>query len=123
MTTMILYKVILVTNIKETNMKKFICSIIIFCGLLYTGCDLATDPPSSNAHIRKAIGTVAGNEIWVGNSDIYYFGTYDDKTPASVGFKYGDAVYFEADVMLQNKNNHGGKTYWCKLVLIRLYNY
>jgi hypothetical protein len=119
---MFLSNIILVSNIKETNMKKFICFIIVFCGLLITSCDFATDPSSDNTHIRKAIGTVWNEEIWVGNVDIYHFGTYDDKTPENEGFKNGSSVYFEADVMLHNKNNHGGTTYWGKLLLIRKYN-
>jgi len=113
---------ILVSKTRRTKMKTLIYFIIVFCGLIFISCDLSTDPTSSNTHIHKAIGTVSGKEIWVGNVDIFYFGNYDDKTPESEGFKYGDCVYFEADVMLQNKNNHGGTTYWCKLVLIRIYN-
>jgi hypothetical protein len=106
----------------ETNMKTCIGLIIVFCGLLLIGCDLSTDPTSNNGNIRKVIGLVSGDDIQVGYADLYCFGDYGDKAPASEGFKTGDNVYFEAEVVLSNKNAQGGTTYWCKLLSIKKYN-
>lgn len=109
-------------------MQKLICLIIILIGFLLISCDLSTDPPAKNIH--KGYGTVYGyeygsqNEIKTGSFDIFHFGDSGDnnKTPESEGFKFGDNVYFEAEIMWSNSNAQGGTTYWCKLLLIRKYN-
>ena len=55
-------------------------------------------------------------------SDIYNFGQQGGIGPADFGFKHGDKVYFEAELIYSKINAQGGTTYWCTLLLMRKHN-
>jgi hypothetical protein len=103
-------------------MKKIFLLSIVLLSLFLMSCEQDLNSPNSqsgkNTYKGNGIVEPYGWEIRVG-LDIYHFGSLDNKTPSSEGFKPGDGVYFEAEIGWSNGNVQGGTTYWCKLLLIR----
>lgn len=93
--------------------------------IIFFSCEEPTN--TSQVQIYKGAGMVdnylSSISVSTGSGfDIFQFGTFDNRTPGTQGFKAGEYVYFEAEKMYWNGNEQGGTTYWCKLLLIRKYN-
>ena len=104
-------------------MKKiFLLPIIVLLSLLLLSCDSLNSPNlplEQNFFKENGIVEPYGWAIRVGSLDIYHFGSLDNKTPYSEGFKEDDYVYFEAEIGWSKVEPQGGTTYWYKLLLIR----
>lgn len=106
-------------------MKKKSLIIVALLSIILFACEEPTN--TTQTQIHKGAGIVDDDPSAIiertGSSlDIYHFGSLDNITPATRGFKTGEYVYFEAEKIYWNGNDYGGTTYWCKLLLIRKYN-
>ena len=103
-------------------MKKILLLTITLLSFLIVSCEDPSSPKfplEQNYFKGNGIVEPYGWAIRVGSLDIYHFGSMDNKTPYSEGFKENDHVYFEAEIGWYKVQPSGGTTYWCKLLLIR----
>lgn len=103
---------------------KFII-VIALASIILCSCEEPTNTTQVQIHKGPGIVDIDPSSIRVvtgSGFDLFVFGTFDNRTPGTQGFKTDDYVYFEAEKMYWNGNEQGGTTYWCKLLLIRKYN-